>query len=161
MKRYNYRAVNHVHVNVTDLKRAIGFYTGMLGFQVAGRREPDKAWLNFGQYSDDETLWHHDLALTAMLDRNDKYWERTGLNHVAFELDSPEDVKKIGADLERQGVRIIRGPGVHAEDMTFHVYIEDPDENVIELIAQTSETDSELRESAEWAPPLGWQPAAE
>ena len=63
MKRYNYRGVNHVHINVTDLKRAIGFYTGILGFKVAGCREPDKAWLNFGQHPDGETLWYHDLGV--------------------------------------------------------------------------------------------------
>ncbi len=158
MKRYNYRGVNHVHINVSDLERAIGFYTGVLGFTVAGRREPDKAWLNFGQYAEDEKLWFHDLALTQVPERNERYWERTGLNHVAFELDSPGDVMRIRDDLERRGVRILRGPGVHAEDMTCHVYVQDPDGNVIELMARTGEADVELRKSAEWAPPPGWKP---
>ena len=58
MRRYNYRGVNHVHINVTDLERAIDFYTGILGFTVAGRRDPDKAWLNFGQHPDGEALWY-------------------------------------------------------------------------------------------------------
>ena len=159
MKRYNYRGVNHVHINVTDLERAIDFYTGILGFKVAGRREPDKAWLNFGQYPESEDLWYHNLALTEVPERNDRYWSRSGLNHLAFELESPDDVMKIGDDLRRQGVKIIRGPGVHAEDMTYHVYIEDPDGNVIELMARTSAEHAALRETAEWAPPAGWKPA--
>ncbi|MCY4497412.1 MAG: VOC family protein [Rhodospirillaceae bacterium] len=159
MKRYNYRGVDHVHINVTDLDRAIDFYTGTLGFAVAGRRDPDKAWLNSGQYPESEPLWYHNLALTEVPERNDRYWSRTGLNHVAFELESPEDVMAIGDDLKRRGVRIIRGPGVHAEDMTYHVYVEDPDGNVIELMARTDDTHAELRESAEWAPPPGWTPA--
>ena len=160
MKRYNYRGVNHVHINVTDLQRAIDFYTDILGFTVAGRREPDKAWLNFGQHPEDEALWYHDLALSQVPDRNDRYWTQSGLNHVAFELESPEDVMQLGADLKRRGVRIIRGPGVHAEDMTYHVYIEDPDGNVVELMAQTTDTHPELRASAEWAPAPGWTPDA-
>ena len=158
MKRYNYLGVNHVHINVTDLERAIDFYTDILGFNVAGRREPDKAWLNFGQYPESEGLWYHNLALTEVPERNDRYWTQSGLNHLAFELESPDDVMKIGDDLRQQGVKIIRGPGVHAEDMTYHVYIEDPDGNVIELMARTSEAHAGLRANAEWAPAPGWKP---
>jgi catechol 2,3-dioxygenase-like lactoylglutathione lyase family enzyme len=101
MRRYNYRGVNHVHINVTDLERAIDFYTGILGFTVAGRRDPDRAWLNFGQHPDGEALWYHDLALSQVPDRNDRYWTQSALNHVAFELESPDDVMQIGADLKR------------------------------------------------------------
>ena len=101
MRRYYYRGVNHVHINVTDLERAIDFHTGILGFTVAGCRDPDKAWPNFGQHPDGEALWYHDLALSQVPDRNDRYGTQSGLNHVAFELESPDDVMQIGADLKR------------------------------------------------------------
>ena len=40
MQQYNCRGVNHVHINVSDLERAIGFYTGIPGsrWQAAGNR---------------------------------------------------------------------------------------------------------------------------
>ena len=44
--------------------------------------------------------------------------------------------------------------------MTYHVYIEDPDGNVIELMAQIREEHAELRAGAEWAPAPGWKPDA-
>jgi lactoylglutathione lyase len=157
MKRFNYKGVNHVHINVTDLARSIRFYTEILGFQVAGRKEPDKAWLNFGQYDQSETRWLHNVALTQVSERNDLYWDRTGLNHFALEVDSPGDVDEVGKALQEKGVKIIRGPGVHAEDMTYHVYVEDPDGNVIEIMSQTAEADTELRKRAEWAPDRKWR----
>ncbi|MSQ73084.1 MAG: VOC family protein [Betaproteobacteria bacterium] len=157
MKRFNYKGVNHVHINVTDIKRSIAFYTEVLGFQVAGRKEPDKAWLNFGQYGAEEKRWLHNLALTQVSERNDLYWDRSGLNHFALEVDSIKDVDEIGAALKEQGVKIVRGPGVHAEDMTYHVYLEDPDGNVIEIMTQTAETDTELRKIAQWAPDRKWR----
>ena len=45
-------AVAHVNLNVTDLARAIRFYTETLGFQIAFQYEGEVAWLNFGQYGD-------------------------------------------------------------------------------------------------------------
>ena len=65
MQQYNCRGANHVRINVSDLERAIGFYTGIPRFTVAGRREPDKAWLNIGQYPEDEKLWFHNLEPDA------------------------------------------------------------------------------------------------
>ena len=68
---------------------------------------------------------------------------------MVFELESPTDMIQIGADLKRQGIKIIRGPGVHVKDMTYHVYIEDPDGDVIELMARTSAKHIELRATVE------------
>ena len=154
-----FTGVNHIHINVTNIERAIDFYTNTLGLEIAGRRPPDKAWLNFGQYSESEPLWYHNIALTEVSERNDRYWDRTGLNHFALQMESPDDVMAMGEELKRKGIKIIRGPGVHTEDMTYHVYIEDPDGNVIEIMANTAETDIELRTAAELAPPPGGRPA--
>ena len=42
--------------------------------------------------------------------------------------------------LRGQGYPILKGPAVHKEDGYCYLYVEDPDKNVLELIAPTAET---------------------
>ena len=78
--------VAHVNLNVTDLNRAIQFYTQVLGFRIAFQYEDAIAWLNFGQYRDDVGgLGHgfHDVALykvtsPAPTDRKNKAPDTVG-----------------------------------------------------------------------------------
>src|SRR6266581_6040392 len=71
--------IGHVHLKVSDLERAIGFYRDVLGFQVTQRMGRQAAFLSAGGY-------HHHIALNT--------WESaggrapapgtTGLYHVAI-----------------------------------------------------------------------------
>ncbi len=135
--------VAHVNLNVTDLGRAIRFYTEMLGFKVAFQYEDAVAWLNFGQYRDGvEGLGQgfHDIALykvanPAPEDRR----KRAGMNHVALRLRAPEEVDRAAEYLQSKGVKILKGPQTHKEDRDRYLYFEDPDGNMIELVASTLE----------------------
>ncbi len=135
--------VAHVNLNVTDLGRAIRFYTEMLGFRIAFQYEDAVAWLNFGQYRDGiEGLGHgfHDIALykvsnPAPEDRR----KRAGMNHVALRLSAPEEVDRAAEYLQSKGVKVLKGPQTHKEDRDRYLYFEDPDGNMIELVASTLE----------------------
>src|SRR5215217_6124595 len=71
--------IGHVHLKVSDLERAIAFYTKVLGFEITQRYGSSAAFLSAGGY-------HHHLALNT--------WEseggsppppgRTGLYHFAI-----------------------------------------------------------------------------
>ena len=71
--------IGHVHLKVADLDRAIGFYSGVLGFDVMQKFRREAAFLAAGGY-------HHHLGLNI--------WEsaggtppppgHTGLYHTAF-----------------------------------------------------------------------------
>lgn len=135
--------VAHVNLNVTDLGRALQFYTDLLGCTIAFQYEGAVAWLNFGQYRDGVGglgQGFHDIALyqvpnPAPEDRR----KRAGMNHVALRLRGPEDVDRAAEFLHEKGVKVLKGPLTHKEDGDHYLYFEDPDGNMIELVASTLE----------------------
>jgi len=132
-----------VNLNVTDLDRAVRFYTEILGFRAALQYEGAVAWLNFGQYRDEVGglgQGFHDLALYRVPDpAHDDRRTRAGMNHVAFRLRTPGEVDSAAEELRARGVKILKGPLTHKEDGDRYLYFEDPDGNVIELVASTVE----------------------
>src|SRR6187549_3423002 len=55
--------IGHVHLKVADLERALGFYCGVLGFQVTQRYGKQAAFVSAGGY-------HHHIGLNT--------WESLG-----------------------------------------------------------------------------------
>lgn len=74
--------LGHVHLKVTDLDRAVDFYSGLLNLDIT-ERHANYAFLSFGDH-------HHDLALQAHPEASSPPPRSTGLYHVAFEADSTE-----------------------------------------------------------------------
>ena len=153
-----YLKVGHVHLNVMDLKRSLRFYTEVLGFHVSGLREPDKAWLSFEKRPADQRETFHEIALTQVPKANPDYWNTSGLNHAAYELATPQEVLDLANELKRKNVEIFRGPATHLGDLTYHIYVRDPDGNAIEIYAKTTEKDAAFRATLDAAVPEGYHP---
>ncbi len=95
------------------------------------------------QYRDEvRGLGHgfHDVALYKVVrpapeDRR----RRAGMNHMALRLRSPEEVDRAAGYLQSKGVKVLKGPLTHKEDRDRYLYFEDPDGNMIELVASTAD----------------------
>lgn len=117
--------VGHVHLKVSDLVRAIGFYSGVLGFKVSQRYGDRAAFLAAGDY-------HHHIGLNT--------WESaggsapppgsTGLYHTAFLF---PDRASLGAAVQRVLDAGIRLDGASDHGVSEAVYLRDPDQNGVEL----------------------------
>lgn len=117
--------IGHVHLKVADLERAVGFYHGVLGFDVTQRYGPSAAFLSAGGY-------HHHIGLNT--------WESaggstpapgtTGLYHVAILYPTRAGL----AD----AVRRVLDAGIALDGAADHgvseaLYLRDPDGNGVEL----------------------------
>lgn len=125
--------IGHVHLRVADLDRAIGFYSGVLGFEVQQKFGTRAAFLSAGGY-------HHHLGLNT--------WEslggtppppgHTGLYHTAFLY--PDRVQLADA-LRRVVAAGIAIAGAADHGVSEAVYLSDPDGNGVELYRDKPETD--------------------
>src|SRR5205814_7891489 len=71
--------IGHVHLKVADLDRALGFYCGVLGFELMQRRGSEVAFISAGGY-------HHHLGLNTWESRggHPPAPGTTGLYHTAI-----------------------------------------------------------------------------
>jgi catechol 2,3-dioxygenase len=125
--------IGHVHLKVADLDRAIGFYSGVLGFEVQQRYGKQAAFLSAGGY-------HHHIGLNT--------WEslgatppppgHTGLYHTAFLF---PDRASLGAALQRVMAAGIALDGAADHGVSEALYLRDPDQNGVELYRDRPKAD--------------------
>jgi len=117
--------IGHVHLKVSDLERAVAFYSGVLGFEVTQRMGASAAFLSAGGY-------HHHIGLNT--------WESqggtappsgtTGLYHFAIRY--PDRASLGDAFLRLRNARVaLDGASDHGVGEA--LYLHDPDGNGIEL----------------------------
>ncbi len=125
--------VGHVHLKVADLERAIGFYSGVLGFALMQRYGAQAAFLSAGGY-------HHHIGLNT--------WEskggtppppgHTGLYHTAFLY---PDRASLADALRRVTAAGIPIDGAADHGVSEAIYLRDPDGNGVELYRDRAEAD--------------------
>jgi catechol 2,3-dioxygenase len=117
--------IGHVHLKVSDLDRAIGFYRDLMGFDLLVRMGNEAAFLSAGGY-------HHHIGLNT--------WESagglppprgtTGLYHFAINYPERRDLAVALKRLLDNGWSI-DGASDHGTHEA--IYLHDPDRNGIEL----------------------------
>jgi catechol 2,3-dioxygenase len=117
--------IGHVHLKVSDLDRALGFYVGVLGFDVMARIGDEAAFISAGGY-------HHHIGLNTWESRGGPRPPRgaTGLYHVAIRYPTRAALgRALRALIERRYP--LDGASDHA--VSEALYLHDPDGNGIEL----------------------------
>ncbi len=117
--------IGHVHLKVADLERALGFYCGVLGFELMQRFGDSAAFISAGGY-------HHHIGLNTWQSKGGTAPPAgsTGLYHVAIVYPTR---MALGDALRR-----LRDAGVALDGAADHgvseaLYLRDPDGNGVEL----------------------------
>ena len=118
-------SIGHVHLKVADLDRALGFYCGVLGFELTQRYGTSAAFISAGGY-------HHHIGLNT--------WESlggsappsgsTGLFHLAILYPSRA---ALADALRRLRAADVPLDGASDHGVSEALYLRDPDQNGVEL----------------------------
>jgi catechol 2,3-dioxygenase len=124
------QSLGHVVLKVTDLERAEGFYSGLLGLNVCARYDENGMKMTFFSLGN-----HHDLAL-FQVPGGTAVEESAGLHHVAFCIGTTLDqLREAKAHLHAAGIET--APTDH--DVTKSLYLHDPDGNMLEVYVDVSD----------------------
>ena len=125
--------VGHIHLKVADLERAIGFYAGLLGFDVTTRYGAQAAFLSAGGY-------HHHIGLNTWESKGGTPPARghTGLYHTALLF---ADRPALASVLKRLVAADYPIDGASDHGVSEAVYLTDPDGNGVELYRDRDEAD--------------------
>ena len=120
--------IGHVHLRVSDLDRATGFYRDGLGLDVIADGRPAGKPAGYLAYGD----YHHHVALNTFESAGGAPPppDHAGLYHVAFLYPDREELAAAVAHLEEQGYEPDRARDHGA---TVSVYLDDPEGNGVEL----------------------------
>src|SRR6267378_2062874 len=113
--------IGHVHLKVADLERALGFYCGVLGFEVMQRMGASAAFISAGGY-------HHHIGLNT--------WESkgghpppqgtTGLFHTAILYPTRPALADALYRVIEAGIEL---DGASDHGVSEALYLRDPDQN--------------------------------
>jgi len=125
--------IGHVHLKVADLDRALGFYCGVLGFELMQRYGSEAAFISAGGY-------HHHIGLNT--------WESkgghppppgtTGLFHTAILYPSRVALADALRRVMKAGIPL---DGASDHGVSEALYLRDPDENGVELYRDRPESE--------------------
>ena len=117
--------IGHVHLKVADLDRALGFYCGVLGFELMQRLGAQAAFISAGGY-------HHHIGLNTWESRGGSPPPKgsTGLFHTAILYPTRAALADALRRVIAAGLQL---DGASDHGVSEALYLRDPDENGVEL----------------------------
>ena len=125
--------LDHIVLNVTDVKASVDFYQNLLSASVENWQAYEKGLLKFPSVRVSATFVI-DMFPPAMWQQQKSDCSVNNINHFCFAV-AIDQWQSIYESLQQQGIEIIRGPGVYwgAQGDATAIYINDPDGNEVEI----------------------------
>ncbi|WP_036381856.1 VOC family protein [Muricauda sp. MAR_2010_75] len=117
--------IGHVHLKVSNLQRALDFYCNLLGFEVTQTYGDQAAFISAGGY-------HHHIGLNTWYSKDapPAPQRAAGLFHTAILYPTRKDLAEILNRLLEANYSLT---GVADHGVSEALYLNDPDENGVEL----------------------------
>jgi catechol-2,3-dioxygenase len=121
--------LSHAFINVADLDKVVPFYANILGFQVTdrGHINGDIEAVFMSQDPDN----HHQIALAGTLKDNEGV---RNMGHVAFRMESLDDLRALKKRLTSEGIAIGREI---SHGNAWSLYFADPEGNGVECFVDS------------------------
>ncbi len=125
--------IGHVHLKVADIDRALGFYCGVLGFELQQRMGDGAAFISAGGY-------HHHIGLNTWESQGGSPPPRgsTGLFHLAILYPTRAALADALRRLIAAGIAL---DGASDHGVSEALYLRDPDQNGVELYRDRPEAE--------------------
>lgn len=126
--------VYHLQINVSDLQKSVAFYQDLLGYFGYEAIHKDKYAAGFSNGTTDFWLVHTGIKYQ----KNQFHRKNIGLNHIAFRVNSKDDVDKFCEEFlkPKKIAALYNSPRKFPEytDKYYAVYFEDPDRIKLEVV---------------------------
>lgn len=117
---YKPRRLGHVNLWAQDSERSQRFYADVLGLQSTEHRP------GFAAFMSANPLESHEIALIQLSpDAHGQELNQVGINHVAWRMETFEDLQEIYVRLREKGIATRIGD----HGISLGVYFQDPDGN--------------------------------
>jgi catechol 2,3-dioxygenase len=117
--------IGHVHLKVSDIGKALAFYSDLLGFEITTRYGESAVFISAGGY-------HHHIGLNTWFSKNGNKppSNTTGLFHTAIVYPTRKD---LAIALKRLIDANYPLTGASDHGVSQAIYLDDPDGNGVEL----------------------------
>ena len=117
--------LGHLVMRVREMDRSLDFYTRVMGLSIMERSPSGTVFMSA------DTDKSHELAIRAIgMDANGPDHTLIGQAHMAWQMESFEDLQELYFRLKENDVRILR---IGNHGISLGVYLLDPDDNEIEV----------------------------
>jgi catechol 2,3-dioxygenase len=129
--------IGHVHLKVANLQRALDFYCGLLGFKLMQMYGDQAAFISAGGY-------HHHIGLNTWYSQDAPPADihTVGLFHTAILYPTRKDLATIYQRLKSANYPLT---GASDHGVSEALYLNDPDENGVELYWDKLKSDWPLK----------------